>query len=173
MTNIAKLEPGEWVTLQRYPKYMIGLDGSVISLAGSTARRLRPIRRGKYLGFTFVSAGGTLEPVYLHRLVAEAAHGAPPAGAVCRHLDGNPFNCAAANLAWGTYSENSADARKHGTAAIGERSGRSSLTEAQVIEMRQIRAASGAAYQRIAKQFGVTAMTAFRAITGKNWSHLK
>ncbi len=43
----------------------------------------------------------------VHRLIAEAFHGAPPFdGAVVMHLDENAANNRAANLQWGTQKEN-------------------------------------------------------------------
>jgi hypothetical protein len=51
---------------------------------------------------------------WVHRLVCEAFHGKPPPGQVVRHLDGNPANNAASNLAWGTQAENAADTTAHG-----------------------------------------------------------
>lgn len=50
-----------------------------------------------------------------HRIICATFHGPPPFdGAQVRHLDGNPKNNQAANLAWGTASENAADTIKHG-----------------------------------------------------------
>lgn len=42
----------------------------------------------------------------VHRLVCEAFHGPQPSGCVAMHLDGNPLNNRADNLAWGTQKEN-------------------------------------------------------------------
>ena len=161
-----------WITFSRFPLYMVSLQGEVISLVNRTPKKLRPIKRGKYLGFTLLNLNGDPEPAYLHRLVAEAAHGAPAPGQVCRHLDGNPRHNRSENLAWGTYVENLEDARLHGTIARGEKSGRSVLRESQVLEMRELRAA-GMSYRKIAKKFNVSDMTAYRAVTGQSWSHLK
>jgi hypothetical protein len=52
---------------------------------------------------------------YVHRLVAAAFHGAPQLGQQTRHLDGDPLNNHADNLAWGTPLENADDTRRHGT----------------------------------------------------------
>lgn len=50
----------------------------------------------------------------LHELVAMAFLGPRPAGArLIRHLDGDPGNSFASNLAYGDFEENSADARTH------------------------------------------------------------
>lgn len=48
---------------------------------------------------------------YRAHIVADAFHGPRPAGAVLRHLDGNPQNDRPQNLRWGTQAENMQDAR--------------------------------------------------------------
>lgn len=50
-----------------------------------------------------------------HRIVCVTFHGPPPfKGAQVRHLDGNPANNCADNLAWGTAADNAADKKAHG-----------------------------------------------------------
>ena len=51
----------------------------------------------------------------MHSLVALAFLGTRPDGFDVRHLDGDRLNCALANLAYGTRSENQRDKRRHGT----------------------------------------------------------
>ena len=88
------------------------------------------------------------------RLACEAFHGAPQPGQEVRHLDGNPANDAASNLAWGTSAENKADMKRHGTQPLGERHHNATLSNAQVAE---IRALKGKMLQReIAAKFGIT-----------------
>jgi len=50
----------------------------------------------------------------VHRLVGEAFLGPRPEGLETRHMDGNPANNAAANLRYGTKSENAQDRVRHG-----------------------------------------------------------
>lgn len=54
----------------------------------------------------------------------------------------------------------------------GEANHHSKLTEEQVRAMRTIRSETGISYKRLAKQFGVTAMTAYRAVHGQCWGHI-
>jgi len=56
----------------------------------------------------------TSEQVYVHRLVAEAFIPNPEGLPFVRHLDDNPANNAASNLAWGTRSDNGVDAVRNG-----------------------------------------------------------
>jgi len=51
----------------------------------------------------------------VHSLVALTFHGPRPECWQTRHLDGNPLNNSAENLAYGTRSENVQDCLRHGT----------------------------------------------------------
>ena len=66
-----------------------------------------------------LSQHGSARTFYVHRLVLLAFVGPAPAAAVTRHLDGDPSNNHLTNLAYGTYSENLADAVDHGTYSNG------------------------------------------------------
>lgn len=127
-------------------------------------------------------------PLCGHRIVAMAFLPPRPSDHHgVRHLDGNPANNRASNLAWGTQAENIADKSRHGTLATGDRNGRrkhpdsypigskmptSRLNESQIVEIRRIRG-EGQTYLDIAKMFGVAKSTIAAIIVGKNWSHVK
>ena len=73
----------------------------------------------------------------VHRLVCEAFHGpAPTPHHQAAHLDGNPKNNHAENLAWVTKEENEAHKVAHGTRAFGARHGNAKLTAADVRAIR-------------------------------------
>lgn len=61
--------------------------------------------------------GGKHKPVTrtVHRLVCEAYTGPCPKHYQCRHLDGTKLNNRPDNLKWGTYAEQIADRKRHGT----------------------------------------------------------
>lgn len=70
------------------------------------------------VGYASVSVyqNGRRKSVNVHLLVAEAFHGPrPDPAAVVRHLNGDASDCRAANLRWGTGSENERDRIEHGT----------------------------------------------------------
>jgi hypothetical protein len=110
---------------------------------------------------------------FVHRLVALAFHGPPPdKHSIVRHLDGNPANNHARNLAWGTPYDNIQDARRHGTQARGERGGGARLTEAQVREIRQC-LKQGESLRSIGRRFGVSRTAIWHIKKGISWQHLQ
>jgi hypothetical protein len=79
-------------------------------------RLLRPSLNVRgYLSFTLAAADGCRSNVRVHTLVLNAFVGPRQSGHCCRHSDGDRLNNALLNLAWGTYSENEADKKQHGT----------------------------------------------------------
>lgn len=161
--------------------YCVGSDGSVWSCCrvGRTNKdkrsdqwRPKPptVARHGYLVVRLRRDGkGVTKTV--HSLVATAFHGPCPESQECRHLDGNPANAAASNLAWGTVAENAADRKLHGTDPVGIKHGRHVLDEATVIEIRK-RIVAGDSQQDIAAAFDIsrTAVEAIRHL--RTWSHI-
>jgi hypothetical protein len=165
------IKPGEfWFGVLDFPDYLFEASGRVLSLV-KRPRILRPGRRGEYPGISLRHRDGKSRSVYVHRIMAEIAHGPCPSGHECRHLDGDRDNADIANLRWGTPIENASDKLVHGTHSRGERNGVAKLTFAQVAEMRAIRARNGMPYHAIADLFGVSTMTAYRAVTHQSWSY--
>jgi hypothetical protein len=107
--------------------------------------------------------------VAIHRIVAEFFLGGKPFDdAVVRHLDGDPSNNSAVNLAWGTQSENRADSVCHGTALFGERVGSSKLSQDDISKI-SILISCGIPHNVIAKAFGVTRSAITDIASGKTW----
>lgn len=78
------------------------------------------------------------------------------------------------HLFLGTQTDNMRDCvakgRHKSVPKYGETNPMAVLTGDKVGQMRAVRAASGRSYSLIAKDFGVSTMTAYRAITGQSWS---
>lgn len=112
--------------LADYPGYRVTLDGRVLSVKRGAPRELRA-RQHHRTGHLRVRlygdhldrrecggahANGTRKAtgfvdVYVHVLVCTAWHGPPPSpDAMVLHLDDDPEHNHAANLRWGTASEN-------------------------------------------------------------------
>jgi hypothetical protein len=159
-----------WAPIPGASRYLVSDCGEVVSLVKRTPRLMSPIRAGEYRAVQLVHDDGNLSKRYTHRAVLEAFCGPAPANHEARHLDGDRFNNAAENLSWGTRKENHADKRRHGTDQRGERSPVARLTWAKVRQMRAMYAHGGWSYKRLGEQFGVTTMTAFRAVKGASWS---
>lgn len=154
-----------------FPRYIICDDGTVTSTVHRRRRNLKPIKRGKYLGFSLLDAHGVQRGVYWHRLVAEAFHGPGRQGEEVRHLDGIKKHCFAANLMWGTRTQNMHDKIAHGTAPRGENHGGAKLTDIDVGLIRQFWG-SGHKQNSIAERFGVSQMTISRIVNNKLWRHV-
>lgn len=134
-----------------------------------TPRILKPIRMGNYTGYQLSNDEGVLVSKYRHRLTLEVFVGAAPAGLECAHLDGDKSNNDLSNLAWVSHEENESHKRTHGTLPSRERNGMAKLGQCQVNQMRLMRETTGRSFSSIAKDFGVSTMTAFRAITERAW----
>ena len=126
-----------------------------------------------HLGYGTFSALGETKA---HRVAWRIFHGDIPTGlSVLHRCDIRP--CVnPEHLFLGTQQDNVADmvqkGRMNHPPKLGEANGGAKLTAKDVIEMRRIRSEQGSSYREIAKLFGVTTMTAQRAIVGTSWRHL-
>ena len=158
-----------------YPNYFAGADGYLYSTHRGW-RRLNPgVSADGYLRSS-VHVGDARRFVRVHRLIALAFLGpAPSPQHVVRHLNGNCTDNRPSNLAWGTPSENAADAVGHGTAAWlwqrGETNTTAKLTEAQVLEIEQ-RARAGENAKALALEYGVSWATVYQIRRHETWRHL-
>ncbi len=155
----------EWHEIDGRSGYKVNGDGQIWS--DRAGRVLIGSRAGR--GYRFIQfPDGKRE--YVHTLVCTAFHGPRPTGCQVRHLDGDLDNNAESNLTWGTKLENEADRKIHGTTAKGIRNPQAKLNPRAVSEMRRMRSETTLSFKSIATRFGVTAMTAHRAITGASWN---
>lgn len=157
-----------------FPGYEVSADGVVVS----KRRRVAPLVLNTTTttkGYRTVSVASSsgLRPVGVHQLVADAFLGPKPfAGAQVRHLDGDPANNCASNLAWGDAIENAADRQRHGRYARGARHPNARLTEEQVRTVLE-RRATGAKVRALALDFGVSLSTIEGILYGKAWKHVE
>lgn len=118
-------------------------------------------------------ADGRSKPKTLrvHRLVALAFHNIPSGAGklVVRHLDGDPANNRADNLAWGTYTQNEHDKHRHGT--FNTRMGGASLTEYDVKQIRRL-AFEGVSQVELAARFKVSRPTITRIVNRTIWKDI-
>ena len=102
------------------------------------------------------------------------AHGPIPAGLIVRHKCDNPRCVRVDHLELGTKSDNSLDMYERGrnrNAQPGERNGMSTLTEAQVadIRARHNKRGDGA---RLALEYGVSRQTISKIVNNQRWAHV-
>lgn len=162
--------------------YRVSDQGRVRSLDRviQTKQGLRSVK-GRTLKLTlqgvgYLSVGLYLDGVkhgtkFVHQLVLLAFVGPRPEGMVSRHLNSIPLDNRRVNLAYGTYAQNTQDAKEAGTLARGSAHGRSKLTETQVLEIRK-RSEEGASGAGLGRAFGVTEDAIYCIINRKTWRHL-
>jgi hypothetical protein len=177
-------EPIEYRTLDEYPGYRFGSDGSVWSewrrrgavlytRTGEWKRLKCTVGRKGYLRIKIRVGPRQFRPTLVHRLVLEAFAGPCPEGMEPRHYpDRNPANNAINNLQWGTRSQNFMDKREHGTAWAGERHHNAKITVDDVRDIRKA-FASGTTQVSLGKQYGMSQTTISSIVRGKSWAAVK
>jgi len=108
---------------------------------------------------------------YAHRFAWEQANGPIPEGLHVLHKCDNPPCVNPAHLFVGTHQDNMRDMVAKKREGRGETLPQAKLTEQSVREMRQ-RHADGETCVDLAKEYGVTHMTASRALRRISWTHV-
>jgi hypothetical protein len=112
---------------------------------------------------------------HAHRIAYELTFGTILDGLFVCHSCDNRRCVNPAHLWLGTLAENNADRDakgRHGdTAARGERSGHSKLTEQDVLTIRQL-AAEGVRHRAIARRYGVNPSQISLIVRRINWKHI-
>jgi hypothetical protein len=97
-----------------------------------------------------------------------------PTDRVVRHLNDNPTDNRACNLARGTYSDNAQDSIHNGTFAYrnGSSHWNAKLNEEKVREIRRLYATGDFTLQELALQVGMTFSVIGKIIKRKAWKHV-
>jgi hypothetical protein len=161
--------------------YEVSDQGRVKSLARRDATGLRRIAERilkPYLNIhgywqVRLHKEGRSKNFRVHVLVAAAFLGPKPEGLVICHGPGRKQDNRPCNLSYKTQSENCLDKHRDGTAQIGERSSKTSLTEAQVRYVRRelVNAPLGTAL-RLSRELGVSHSTIYRLKNKHTWGWL-
>lgn len=161
-----------WLMHPAYTDYEISDLGWVRRL--TPARGTRPgkvLRQGiNHGGYRHVNIGGGSRRVHL--LVLETFYGPRPKGMVGCHGDGDRLNNKASNLRWDTGSSNYDDARRHGTALVGEKAPWARLSEKDAMKIKRDYAAGLATQVALAKKYRIHKVHVSRICRGLRWSHL-
>lgn len=155
-----------WKAIEIAPDYEVSNHGRVRRAKAGTSPKSRVVvgkilkqkvtgPRRNYLAFSPV-IDGVAKSISIHRVVAYAFLPNPSFGQTqVRHIDGNGFNNVAANLAWGSQSENEKDKIAHGTKRRGTEIGNSKLRESDISEIRMAEVAQS----KIAKRYNIAQTT--------------
>jgi len=129
-----------------------------------------------YFGGSLDNGGyGMIERKKSHRVSWNLFNGEIPKGMNVLHKC-DVRNCVNPDhLFLGTQKDNVLDMcikkRNKSNTPLGEKNHLSKLKGYQVFEMREIYARGGISYKKLAEKYGISAMTAFRAVTKQSWRH--
>ena len=157
--------------IQGFPGYLVTSSGEVLTCRKKVGfkshyRPMSPSTDAKgYFGVTLCGVDGKRRTARVHRLVAEAFIQNPDCLPCVRHLDGDPKNNSAANLAWGTYAQNEEDKIAHGTWDTRRNGKLSEDDRKEAFEMR----GRGWTHEIIAARLGVSRPTITRLLNGNTW----
>lgn len=107
--------------LEFAPKYVVTVDGDIISLNYKYSGFPRKLKYNRYGPYLMVNIKGKLKTI--HRIVAEAFVPNPDNKPFVNHKDGNKQNNKASNLEWVTRSEN----QLHAYRVLGVKNKKSNL----------------------------------------------
>jgi hypothetical protein len=174
----------EYRTIERFPGYRFGSDGSIWSAwhrgpkrkmyLGGKWKRLCPTKNSS--GYMLVGLRGADDQVHrclqVHRLILEAFVGPCPDGCEARHFpDATRGNNAIDNLTWGTRHENHQDQWAQGSMLHGEGHHNSRLTTEAVREIRRLQS-QGVRQFTLAKRFSTTQTNISAIVRRKAWAWL-
>lgn len=165
-----------WKDIPGFPGYQASTEGRV-----RNARRgcvlTGTVTRNGYRQYNLRGARGR-RVAFGHRLVAAAFLGPspPPPGNLVNHLDGNKLNNRVSNLEYTDARGNARHAAALGllrpVRLLGERNPGAKLTAEKVRAMREQRR-QGVTLAALGERFGVTAQSAQRVVSRKDWKHIQ
>jgi hypothetical protein len=126
--------------------------------------------RGEYYE-TRLCRGGVARTCHVHVLVARAFLGPCPDGYQVCHGPAGSLDNSVENLSYGTPVKNAADRYRDGTEVLGSRNHNAKLTE-EIVRACRARSAAGETHAALARAFGVSGVTMYRAVRGVTWRHV-
>jgi hypothetical protein len=159
-----------WKVIDDFPNYMISNLGNLKSKI--TDKILKQQVNNNYLAVSFGNTKTKKKTYRVHRLVAKYFIPNPNNLGVVNHIDGNKKNNRWDNLEWNTQTQNVYHAVDNGlwNSQKGSKSGKSKLTEEQVIEIKK--RLFNENYSVIAKDYKVSSTTIYSIWKGISWSWL-
>ena len=172
------------IALRYAPELYVDIRGYEGYYQVSNYGRVRNKKTGKILkpyltrGYHRVSLYNDLgrKCKLVHRLVAKAFLPNPHDKPAVNHINGCKTDSNLSNLEWVSASENMSHAHSSGLRpkvnTQGENNGFAKLTEAQVIEIKQLLAEGNLKQKTIGSQFNVSRSTVKDIKSGRRWSYL-
>lgn len=177
-----------WKRIEGYPDYEVSDLGRVVSYKRPSAPRLMKLsihpNGHRFVGLTRHENGYAKTTAHLvHRLVALAfiPNDDPEVKTHVLHTVAVKAggSDAVTNLRWGTHRENIMDSVRAGTQHpvwrsgfnAGEAHGAARFSEADVLDMRRLRA-SGASLKEIAAKYDTSITTVSDIANRRNWKHI-
>ena len=165
--------PEVFVDIQGYEGYQVSNYGRVKN--SKTGKILKPYLTRGYLRVSLYNESGRRCKL-VHRLVAEAFLPNPQHKPAVNHINGCKTDSNVSNLEWVSASENMAHAHNNGLRPIlntqGEKNGFAKLTEAEVIQIKQLLSDGKLTQKTIGSQFNISRSTVKSIKSGKRWSYL-
>jgi hypothetical protein len=109
--------------------------------------------------------------VLAHRVSYELATGEAPGRMCVLHSCDNPPCVNPAHLFLGTQADNMRDKAEKGRARPGSQNPNAKITEADVLEIRRLRA-EGVPGNEVAERFGLKRATVYSICAGRMWKHV-
>lgn len=160
-----------WKPVNNYPAYMVSKHGSVICNNGNEIAK-----QINHKGYYRVGISNELgrKSVFIHRIVATAFLPNPNNLPQVNHKDGNKKNNHYLNLEWCDNSHNIRHAIDNGLMKMpfGENHPNTSLTEKEVLEIRQASLNKYFKRRDLAEIYGVTESNVKDIRNGRSWKHL-
>jgi hypothetical protein len=159
--------------------YQVSDDGRVRSLVRLTAEAtasgtrkpkqlLKPGKNNQGRWQVTLCKDSVTQRFLVHRLVLEAFSGACPDGLSGLHANGDYADNRISNLRWGTHADAIQTAATCRQALRGERSGKSSLTDQDVRDIRLSRDTN----RVLGARYSVSNVTVHAIRTRKTWKHV-
>lgn len=164
----------EWRSVAEWPEYEVSNLGRVRRVETGRVRSPILMKSTGYLVVSMSRPGGDRKLAAIHRLVAFAFLGHPPAeGMQVNHKDSDRANPSLENLEWVTVSQNISHGYTHGRCnATGAANGHSKLTDAAVVDIRRLARPDRSNAIALAERFNVSKATIYDVVSGRTWKHL-
>lgn len=168
-----------WALIDGFPFHRVTIDGyietrNIFGHANVKCEWRRPTlgKIGGGYAVVRIQHNKVIKSFIVHRLVASYFIEKIPGKNVVNHIDGNKKNNHFKNLEWMTREENQKHANDNNLICIGERNGRSKLTNEDIVKIR-LRLDQGISKAKIAAMFNVSAGLIGHIKMGRNWTHVQ